>query len=283
MMSALRGIDAIALLLAITALSIGLLLYRLTQSAIKAFHDYSSHALYDMFLFTSPARILAASAVLAAFVGALLAWLTTNLLFIIPPFLLTMVVPNWAIRHFSERRKTAFSRQLPSAIEAISHSMKAGINFTQAFETITKMENAPLSQEFSLVLQEIRLGSSWEASLQHLEKRIPIEPVRYLVSSILISREVGGNLADLLQSLATTMRRVHEVEQKILALTSQGRMQGKIMTGLPVFLGLCLTALEPVAMQQLWTTPVGWIVSAIAIALLAIGYFFIRKIVGVTV
>jgi tight adherence protein B len=104
-----------------------------------------------------------------------------------------------------------------------------------------------------------------------------------VISALRISREVGGNLADILESLADTLRRKHTMEGKIDALTAQGRMQGIVMTCLPIFLIFVLNFMEPEAMAPLFHTFYGWIVLGIVGVMEAVGYVFIRKIVNIDV
>jgi tight adherence protein B len=275
--------ETIAIAMTLSILGIAFLSWHSLKSAFVRYQIHSADALSSMFLFVSTAQLLTVSVIFAAITGAVVAWISQNLYLAIPPIILSLAAPQWFFKHFSHRRHREINQQLPGAIESIAQAMKAGISFTQAFENTTKLEVGPLAQEFSLVLRQIRMGGTWETALHSLEARISSEAIQFLVSGILISREVGGNLADILLSLSHTMRRIHDVEKKIEALTAQGRMQGIVMTCLPVFLGLCLSLLEPEAMSQLWTTPIGWAVAGVSVVLLSIGYFFIRKIIGVAI
>lgn len=104
-----------------------------------------------------------------------------------------------------------------------------------------------------------------------------------LTTALRINREVGGNLAETIESLADTLRRKSTMEGKIESLTAQGRLQGIVMTGLPILLGMLLNFLEPEAMSKLWTTGVGWMVLAVIIGMEAAGYVIIRKITSIDV
>ena len=273
----------IAIVATLTTIGIGSLSWQMVRSAIDRYQTHSANALSSLLLFFSTSHLLAISFIFAVVTGLTVAWVSHSVFFSVIPIVLSFAAPQWLFRHFTQKRQQRINQQLPGAIESIAQSMKAGISFTQAFENTTKLESGPLAQEFALVLRQIRMGGTWQSALQTLESRVDSETIQYLVASILISREVGGNLADILLSLAHTMRRIHDVEKKIEALTSQGRMQGIVMTCLPIFLGFCLTFLEPKAMAQLWTTPLGWGVTATAFVMLAMGYFFIQRIIGVKI
>jgi tight adherence protein B len=141
----------------------------------------------------------------------------------------------------------------------------------------------PISQEWGLFLREVRVGVSYEDALASLLGRVPSEELRLVVAGMRISREIGGNLAETLERLADTLRRKLEMEGKIRALTAQGRMQGMVMTLLPIFLGGVLYYMEPTHMGRMFTEVFGWITVSVVIIVLSVGYFFIRKIVNIDV
>jgi tight adherence protein B len=165
----------------------------------------------------------------------------------------------------------------------ISGSMRAGASLSIALESLVKEQQPPLAQEFQLFLREQRIGVDFEDSLSHMEKRMPIPDLGMVISALRISREVGGNLAEVLEALADTLRRKHTMEGKIDSLTAQGKLQGIVMTGLPILLAFLLNILEPEAMEKLWTTPIGWVVLGIIIFMEGLGYFMISKITTIDV
>jgi tight adherence protein B len=141
----------------------------------------------------------------------------------------------------------------------------------------------PLSQEFSMLLAEQRLGVDFDVALSNMEKRLPVPDFVLLVAAMRITREVGGNFAEILESLSNTLRRKHEMEGKINALTAQGRMQGIVMAALPLFLMAILTFMEPEAMAPLYNTMMGWATLVVVFVMIFIGYMGIRKIVNIDV
>jgi len=196
---------------------------------------------------------------------------------------LILLIPNVLYRASRKRRYKRFETQLPDGLAMISGSMRAGASLTIAMESLVKESQPPLAQEFQLFLREQRIGVDFEESLSHMAKRMPVPDLEMVIAALKISREVGGNLAEVLESLADTMRRKHTMEGKIDSLTAQGKLQGVVMTGLPVLLGVMLNFLEPEAMEKLWTTPIGGIVLAIIIVMLGLGYFMISKITSINV
>jgi tight adherence protein B len=142
---------------------------------------------------------------------------------------------------------------------------------------------APISQEFDLLMREIRLGIDLDIAMRNVERRIPIPDFLMMTAAVTIAREVGGNLAEALESVARTLREKLTMEGKIKALTSQGRMQGIVMTCLPLFLMLVLRFMEPKAMAPLFTEPVGWATLAVIGVMELLGYFSISKITNIDV
>jgi tight adherence protein B len=161
--------------------------------------------------------------------------------------------------------------------------MRAGAALTVALESMVSESQPPIGQEFELLLREQRVGVDFDTALRNMEKRIPLQDFTMVISALRISREVGGNLADILESLADTLRRKHTMEGKIDALTAQGRMQGIVMTLLPVFLIFVLRFMEPDAMAPLFNTFYGWVVLGVVAVMEMVGYVFIRKIVNIDV
>ena len=134
-----------------------------------------------------------------------------------------------------------------------------------------------------MVLREQKLGVSLEDSFESFSSRVDVEDVRLLASAITISKDVGGNLSEVLDRLASTLRAKSAMEGKIKALTSQGKLQGIVVGMLPLFLIFVLFQMEPEAMQPLFTTFYGWAVMAVIGVLLILGGVFIKKIVSIDV
>jgi len=165
----------------------------------------------------------------------------------------------------------------------LSGAMRAGASLNIALEGLVKEQPAPLGQEFELFMREQRIGTDFEKSLDHMESRIPLQDFAMFTSALRINREIGGNLAEIIEALADTLRRKQQMEGKIESLTAQGKLQGIVMTGLPVLLGVLLYFLEPENMEKLWTTTIGYCVLAVILIMEIMGYVMIRKITSIDV
>jgi tight adherence protein B len=182
-----------------------------------------------------------------------------------------------------KKRQFKLVRQMPDGIASLSGALRAGLSLPQALATLAEQQPKPFCQEFELVVRKQRLGMPLDQALTELEARVPGTEMSMFVTAVRIAREMGGNLSESLERLADTLRRKLAMEDKILALTSQGKMQGWIVGLLPVFLALVLTFMEPEAMKPLFTTWVGYGVIAAVAVLEFIGALLIRKIVNIEV
>ncbi len=198
-------------------------------------------------------------------------------------FFVLLVSPFFVLNMLIRQRLKKFERQLPDALVMLSGSLKAGASFSIALDGLIRESPAPLSQEFSLLVREWKLGVDMDTALNNMERRLPLEDLTMFLSAVRISREVGGNLAETLESLADTMRRKLTMEGKIDSLTAQGKLQGIVMTCLPLLLMVALLKLEPDSMGLMFTTKIGWMVLLLIFFMQLLGYLAIRKITEIKV
>lgn len=248
-----------------------------------AFTRSAERNLSEMFVFIDPKKIYVVNlaAILFSF---FICWALSGsipIAIILALFLGSMPRHVWKVMR--ERRKRRFLVELPDAITSISTMMKAGNNLNMALEIIVSESKGPISQEFGVFLNELRLGVNYFDALDNLRDRMPIQELELVISGMKISKEIGGSLSDVLYRLADTIRRKIEMEGKIDALTGQGKAQGYVMTALPLLLAGVLLKLEPEAMGKLFTEIYGWATCAIFVIGLYIGYRFIKKIVNIDV
>lgn len=239
--------------------------------------------LRDMFIAVDPQKLFYYNVAALFIVPGLLWGFTGNAVLVVGAAIFIIIFPRLYVGWLKKRRFEKFEKQLPDALLMVSGAMRAGASLTVAMESMVKEQQPPLSQEFDLLLREQRVGVDFDTALKNMEKRLPIQDFIMVVSGMRISREVGGNLADILETLADTLRMKHQMEGKIKALTAQGKMQGLVMTSLPLFLMFILTHMEPEAMAPLYNTWVGWGTLAVIAVMEVIGYVAIQKIVSIDV
>ena len=197
--------------------------------------------------------------------------------------ILIAFIPKYLVSRLRKTRMSTFERQLPDALLMVSGGMRAGASLAVALESMVKEQKPPLAQEFDLMLREQRLGIDFDTALSNMEKRMPLPDFILLVAAMRITKEVGGNFAEILESLSITLRRKLEMEGKIKALTAQGKLQGIVMACLPLFLMGILTLMEPEAMAPLYSTLYGWITLCVVFGMVGLGYLGISKIVNIDV
>lgn len=271
-------------------LTVGLLAWRLLHSSSDVMANYratftesASDNLSDMFVFIDPGRIFYFN-VLALVLSFPLVWLLTGSVLIgIGAAVVVFLLPQWAYARLRRMRLQRFMIQLPDGLAMLSGSMQAGASLNMALEGLVREQPAPMSQEFELLIREQRIGVDMEVALQHMEKRIQNSDFSMVITALLISREVGGNLAEVLDTLADTLRRKMAMEDKVASLTAQGKMQGIVMALLPLLLGGILMLIEPESMGKMFTTVPGYFTMAFIVVWEAIGFMFINRITSVDI
>lgn len=213
-----------------------------------------------------------------------LSWLLgASVLIVLLIAILVLITPYLVFAQMAKRRRASIKSALPDALHQIAGSMQVGTTFSIAVETYTREVSGALSQEFSLLLREQRMGISLEEALENLAERIQSEETDLFASAAMIANEVGGNLAEILQSLSETLRRKIEMEGKIEALTAQGRLQGRVVSALPFLVLIPLLYFESDATLPIFTSLLGWCFLALIVLLDVIGSILINKIVSIDV
>ncbi len=198
-------------------------------------------------------------------------------------FFIVLFSPYVILKIMIKKRLKKFEQQLPDALVMIAGSIRSGSSLPIALDSLIEESSPPLSQEFGLYIRERKLGLERDIAFENLERRMPIEDLAMTLSAIRISSEIGGDLAETLESLANTLRKKLTMEGKIASLTSQGKLQGIVMSSLPLLLIVALMKIEPEAMGQMFTTQIGWMVLATIFCMQILGYIAIKKITSINV
>ena len=206
---------------------------------------------------------------------------TNNLLLTVVAILLVAISPFIFIRFKASQRIKKFHEQLPDTLQLIGGSLKAGYSFNQALGMAGDETRPPISNEFKRVLSEVRMGSPEKDALENMAKRMNSEDFNWTVMAINVQREVGGNLAEVMDIIASTVRERDRVMNQIKALTAEGRISAYILIALPIVVGMILSILNREYVSLLVTTKLGLIIIAIAFTLMVIGSVWIIKIVRV--
>lgn len=257
---------------------------RASGSGLRRLHTRAARRdLADLFIFVEPRALLLVSTGGAALLGGVVLAAGLPLLLAAALTPVTLLAPRWIMVLLRRRRLRQVDAQLPEALGLLAGLLRAGQGLTPALAHLAHHQRPPLNQELTLLLRKQRMGLSLDQALEEMHQRVPLPDVALLATAVRVSRDLGGNLAETLQRLGESMRSRKVLEDKIVALTAQGRLQGLIVGLLPVVLLIVLGYMEPAAMSVLYREPLGW-VALFAIAVLEIiGFALIRRIVRIDV
>lgn len=190
-------------------------------------------------------------------------------------------LPNLYVNHKATRRTRALEAQLPGAIDHLTRAVRAGHPLSAGLKMLSEESAEPIASEFRAVFEEQRFGLPFEEALLGFGDRIDLPDVRILITAILVQREVGGNLAEILEKVAGTMRARFTIRRQVRVYTVQGRMSGYILAALPVVVGTFIFLINRDYMSVLFIHPLGKALLGFAATLQFIGFMWIRKIVNV--
>ena len=186
-------------------------------------------------------------------------------------------------RWLNARYVRKFDEQLTDALGTMSNALRAGFSIAQAFESVAEADLHPISDEFALLLQQMRVGMNFDDALASMEKRVGSNDLSLVVTAIDIARKTGGNLTEIFDSISNTIRGRMRVERKVRTLTAQGRLQGLVVSLMPLILCVIMTMMKPKLMIPFLTSFTGIACLLVASVLVFVGWLVIRKIVTIKV
>jgi len=213
--------------------------------------------LSDNLLFMDPQKLFLIT-MASSFVAGLIVYAFKGIILAMLFMVGVALLPGFLLKYLKQKRIDKFIYQLPDCLSAIAMSLRAGSNINRSMELIVEQQPAPISQEFAIVLSDVKLGKPIEEALIQMYERIDSVEVELFTSAVSISRSVGGNLADTVETLADTIRERLKIEGKIKALTSMGKAQGWVVGMVPLLVIYSLYKIEPEAMSALTNEPIGW-------------------------
>ena len=233
--------------------------------------------LEDSFIFLEKKKLVLISVCPLIFAGAFFI-LFQSVIGLIVGFFLGLAFPGFASNFIKQRRLKQFTAQLVDSMMILSSSLKGGLSLIQAIEVLCEEMPPPVSQEFNLILKENKWGVSLEDSMRKLRVRMPIEEVNLLVSSVLVARETGGELTRVFSRLVDRRRKKIKFKKKNATLTLQGRMQGVIMSILPIGFALFISKQQPDHFDVMWSSEQGRMLLIAAVIAQILAIFLIKKI-----
>jgi len=223
-------------------------------------------------------------AAMAGILGALAAVeLTASILIAILVGVIAAAVPFIHVWWKRKKRFDAFLEHLPDALDLMSRALSAGHAFSESLHMVSAEMPEPIATEFRKTYEEQNLGLSLKLALENLTQRIPLLDLRLCVTAILIQRETGGNLAEILEKVAYTIRERFRIMGDLKTLTTSSRMSAWLLCGLPIFVSIVVTGMNPEYMSILWKDPRGHVLIAAALVMQVTGMLIVRKILRIKI
>ncbi len=198
-------------------------------------------------------------------------------------------IPRFYVNYRKNKRLRSFNNHLADTITLVANALRAGASFLQAIELVVRETQPPISTEFNRVIREVNLGLPFEQALNNMVRRVRSEDLELMSTAITIQHQVGGNLAEILDSIAFTIRERIRIKGDIRTLTAQQRMSGYVVAGLPIGLVVILSLIAPNFMApmfgdpRIFGIPAGVIILVIGGVMMGIGFLLIRRIVDIEV
>lgn len=228
-------------------------------------------------------EIIVATIIGSGLIALLIYMLTLDKTFSIGAACLVPIIPIILISYLIRKRRTAFTEQLGDCLVTIANALRAGYSFQQAVEVIAKEMEPPISQEFSRMSTDIRMGITLDTALEQMNARVNSKDFELVTAAVLIQREVGGNLAQILDTISDTINDRIRMKREINALTAQGRLSAIVLVILPIAVAGFMYVFNRSQMIILIEEPIGQMAVAISLVMDVIGFWVIRKIVDIEV
>jgi tight adherence protein B len=238
--------------------------------------------LSDMFFFVGPRQLVILTLAVTAIGGTVGVLLLGPVLTVIIVFL-GLLSPTLLVGFYRLRRIKLFERQLVDALVGMASAFRAGMTLYQAMEEVAKTSSAPLSQELALTVREVRLGKTTDEALENLASRVESDDLRIVVTGINTARSIGGNMAEMLDTLSATIRERFRIEGRIRSLTAQGKLQGIIIGLMPILVWLGFDMVRPDLTRPMMQHWFGYAMVAVVIVMELLGAFFIRRVIAIRV
>ncbi|VBB09451.1 type ii secretion system (t2ss) protein f [Lucifera butyrica] len=192
-------------------------------------------------------------------------------------------LPTFIVRRKIKKKQSLLNEQLPPALALMANSLRSGNSYMQAIDLVSQEMPYPMSEEFGTVIKEMNLGMSTEDAFVNLVKRVDTDDMDLTVTAFLIQRQVGGNLAELLDNIAQTIRERISMKQKISTITAQGKISAIVLSFLPVVVVVMLYLVNREYLMSFLNHPIGKLMTGLGLGLQGIGVVWMRKIVNIDV
>jgi tight adherence protein B len=194
-----------------------------------------------------------------------------------------IILPFFFVAQKRSKRLALFRKKLPDTLDLMVSAMRAGFSMVAAFGHAANEAPEPIRREFRLCFEEQNFGVDLRTASKNLVERVPLQELRIVTTAMLINKDSGGNLAEVLEKTSSVIRQRFRLRQQIMIHTAQGRLTGHVLSVLPIALGVILYLINPEYMKLLFTTSLGRKISSVAFAMNVCGSLIIRKIVNIRI
>lgn len=197
--------------------------------------------------------------------------------------LLTAFIPYGWVKGQKAKRMNQFNEQLPDSLDLMTSALRAGLSFPAALQLVAQESPEPLAQEFAITFDEQNLGLDVKEALINLTERVDSLDLKFFVTAVIIQRETGGNLAEIMESIARIIRERFRILGDVKSRTAHGRLTGMILSILPIALGIIFTMIAPNYMLTFFRDPIGQMLLIVCVVMQIVGFFWIRRVIAIKV
>lgn len=224
-----------------------------------------------------PSEFAGATCGLALLLGLVMGVLARSVVAEFVGIAIGLVAPFLYLKSLKERRLTLFNRQLPDSLGLIASAIRSGLSVQRSMQMVAEEMPNPISEEFLRVLNETNVGLATDVALTRMAARVPSYDLQLVVTAVIIQQQIGGNLAEIIDSIAETIRERVRVEGEVTALTAEGRISGIVLTILPLIMAGLITILNPGYLRPLVVEPFGMYIIVGALSMQAFGALIIKR------
>lgn len=253
------------------------------SSFFSSYRLYLRKLLVNANILMKPEEFIAVQLMLAFLSFVMTLMLSGSGVFSLITFILGLILPRVYIGNRIKGRLKTINSQLGDTLAILSNALKAGHSFFQAIDSVSREMTGPVAEEFSKLQKEINFGVNTEAALENMVQRVGSDDLELVVTAVLIQRQVGGNLSEVLDNISGTIRQRVKMKGEIKALTAQGRMSGWVIGSLPLVLATMMAIISPEQILVMFREPLGLAMIGFAVISESIGIFLIKKTVNIEV
>jgi len=222
--------------------------------------------------------------ILLAFIGFIASsWLTLNYLIKIPVTIILGLIPFFYIYLKKKQRMEKFQKQLPEALDLVARGLKAGHAFSGGLKLVAEEMGDPIGTEFEKTLDQTNFGVGIAEALKALSNRVDCPDLKFFVIAVILQRETGGNLAEILENISYLIRERFKLHGRVRALSAEGRLSATILIILPFFIAFVISIINPNYLRILITDPIGNILIFVAMAMMIVGFLIMKRMIDIKV